>query len=103
MNFKSALAGTALTLISTTSVLAISTQAQAADGCGRGWRYSHSYRGCVVKRHLRPVYVPVSRRYAPIYRRSIYRPAYRNVDRPVYRPYHLRGRPGIGGEISIGF
>ena len=103
MNFKSALAATALAVISTTSALAISTPAQAADGCGRGWRYSHSYRGCVVKRHLRPVYVPVSHRYSPIYRRSIYRPAYRNVYRPVYRPYHLRRRPGIGGVISIGF
>ena len=103
MNFKSALAATALAVVGTTSALAISTPAQAADGCGRGWRYSHSYRGCVVKRHLRPVYVPVSRRYSPIYRRSIYRPAYRNVYRPVYRPYHLRRRPGIGGVISIGF
>ena len=103
MNFKSALAATALAVISTTSALAISTPAQAADGCGRGWRYSHSYGGCVVKRHRRPVYVPVSRRYSPIYRRSIYRPAYRNVYRPVYRPYHLRRRPGIGGVISIGF
>ncbi|HJN34652.1 MAG TPA: hypothetical protein QF700_11110 [Prochlorococcus sp.] len=46
----------------------------------RGWPYSHSYRGCVVKRHVRPVFVPVSRPYAPIYRHSIYR--------PVYRPYH---------------
>ena len=103
MNFKSALAGTALTLISTTSVLAISTQAQAADGCGRGWRYSHTYRGCVVNRHVQPVYVPVSHPYAPIYSHSIYRPTYRNVYRPVYRPYHLRRRPGIGGVISIGF
>ncbi|KZR77881.1 EMI domain-containing protein [Prochlorococcus marinus] len=103
MNFKSALAATALAVISTTSAMAISTPAQAADGCGRGWRYSHSYRGCVLKRHLRPVYVPVSRRYPPIYRRSIYRPAYRNVYRPVYHPYHLHRRPGIGGVISIGF
>ena len=82
MNFKSALAATALAVISTTSALAISTPAQAADGCGRGWRYSHSYGGCVVKRHRRPVYVPVSRRYSPIYRRSIYRPGYRNVYSP---------------------
>ena len=111
MNFKSALAATALAVISTSSALAISTPAQTADGCVRGWRYSHSYRGCVVKRHRRAVYVPVSRRYSPIYRRSIYRPAYRNVYRPVYRnvyrpvyrPYHLRRRPGIGGVISIGF
>ena len=95
MNFKSALAATALAVISTTSALAISTPAQAADGCGRGWRYSQSYRGCVLKRHVRPVYVPVSRRYPPIYRRSIYRPA--------YRPYHLDRRLGIGGVISIGF
>ena len=103
MDFKSAHAATALAVISTSSALAISTPAQTADGCVRGWRYSHSYRGCVVKRHRRAVYVPVSRRYSPIYRRSIYRPGYRNVYRPVYRPYHLRRRPGIGGVISIGF
>ena len=69
MSFKSALAATALAVSSTTSALAIRTPAQAADGCGHGWNYSHSYSGCVVKGHLRPAYIPRSRRNAPIYRR----------------------------------
>ncbi len=42
MNIKSALAAMALAVISTTSALAISFTAQAADGCDRGWSYSHS-------------------------------------------------------------
>ncbi len=56
-----------------------------------------------MKRQLRPVDFPLSRRYDPIDHRSIYRPTYRIVYRHVYRFYHLRLRPGIGGEILIGF
>jgi hypothetical protein len=48
MNFKTALSGSALAIITATSTLGITPAAQAADGCGRGMHWSGYQQSCVV-------------------------------------------------------
>ena len=48
MNFKTALSGSALAIITATSTLGITPAAQAADGCGRGMHLSGYQQSCVV-------------------------------------------------------
>ena len=50
MNFKTALSGSALAIITAASTLAITPAAQAADGCGRGMHWSVYLQSCLVSR-----------------------------------------------------
>jgi hypothetical protein len=84
---RSTWAGVVVLLATTCSSLMIAAPASAADGCGRGWRYSHFYDMCVPKRARH------QRVFRVIWPGAV-----------PYRPYRWRMRaPRFGGVIRIGF